>query len=513
MEIAYKNEFSKTNSIPKILKIWYYIFVLLYFLGGKTMEIPKQLVVKVEEQADKFLTSFFYKNFEKNEFPIKTFAEAIEIALSKALTEDSPNIKEIRAAQVRSRRRKKKRWEANVKKDYKTFPINNPQNPFYPAYFFDETYPGKFQTAFDASDLNEYIQNVFQDINHWSSDTESYLLQFPLNSYINKTHLYKFFLNDVLFMALNILDKKYNGQINTFFRHRPNILLDTPVFDIQPKKHPLTLSSNGQLLANFVTGNGTLVVQVNGMKLVGAETYKIMDERDESIISSLVASTGKDFYSSKTVVVDLGSLLKSVYSGKKPGAKTYKEILDRLHRLANVRYTYEEPGKGKYTFGILDTVQDQIIDGKHTIRITFSERLYDEVIKQNTIKVTKDSFEQLTTPMARLLYPSLQRERINLTLKNQTVTEKDHRLINTYDQLFFARSILMNPKSKQKNAVLIQEALDDFVTYQVAVESYKMITKDKFQVIFFPLSPEERFDLKIEEKQNHVCIEKEKEAF
>lgn len=471
------------------------------------MEIPKQLVDKVEEQAEPILVSFFNENKEKYNFPAESFSSVIEEALTEAFVDDSVSVKELRSAQVRTRRQKKTRWLDNLKKSNESISLDDKDSPFYLAFVFYNNYPvANFKSIFNADNVQDYIDKTIAAATEWVNDINSYFATFPLLSFIKKERFYKFFLNDVLFMALDIINKQYDGQIKSFFRHRPNILIDTPVFNVKSSKVPLTTSTNGQLLANFVTGNGTLMVQVDGMKLVGSDSFKALDARDEAIISSLVANTGKDFYTSKTIIVDLGTLLRSAYNTKTPSARAYKDVLDRLHRMANVRYTYEEKDKGKYTFGVLDTVQDQVIDGKHTILVTLSQRLYDEIIKQNTTKVTKDSFDKLENPIARLLYPSLQRERIRLTLKKQYVSETDTRLKETYDQLFFARSILMNPRTKAKNAAMIEQALDDFVHFNIAIESYRKINKDNFEILFYALSPAERFDFRIDSEQENIYI-------
>lgn len=84
--------------------------------------------------------------------------------------------------------------------------------------------------------------------------------------------------------------------------------------------------------------------------------------------------------------------------------------------------------KRRISFGVFDTVGEETIHQKKMLRVKFGEQLYHETLTRNTINVAKDRFEQLENAAAKVLYLGLQRERINLTIKNQTVSDTNNRL-------------------------------------------------------------------------------------
>lgn len=228
------------------------------------------------------------------------------------------------------------------------------------------------------------------------------------------------------------------------------------------------------------------------------QVSQVLDENDDAIISALCSFIDKSFYENMSVSFELETLVKTLYPNQCCRAENCDDVIESLHRLARVRFTYEEPGKRRISFGVFDTVGEETMHQKKMFRVKFGEQLYHETLTRNTINVAKDSFEQLKNTAAKVLYPSLQRERINLTIKNQTVSDTNNRLVESYDHSFFVHSIFLNPKTKTKNLKLVREALDELVKYKLAIESYKLITKDKIMIFYFPLSYEERITFKID---------------
>ena len=116
--------------------------------------------------------------------------------------------------------------------------------------------------------------------------------------------------------------------------------------------------------------------------------------------------------------------------------------------------------------------------------------------------MTRNNYEKLCgSTLAQLLYPAIQRERISLTKQNAVVSSTDMRLTNRYNQNFFSRLVLFDPnkhRSAIKNMKLIAEALAEFQSKQIAIESIVPIDKLTLQLYFFPLTAAERVDFGID---------------
>lgn len=98
-----------------------------------------------------------------------------------------------------------------------------------------------------------------------------------------------------------------------------------------------------------------------------------------------------------------------------------------------------------------------------------------------------------------ILYQPLFKERIILSMKD---TSESAELSADYPYSFFSSSVRFPNQSKKKNMDLIEESLKEFMEKKIVVKSFERKTSMQFRIYFYPLSEDERADLKFNRYKN-----------
>lgn len=222
----------------------------------------------------------------------------------------------------------------------------------------------------------------------------------------------------------------------------------------------------------------------------------VLDYLDNQVLSALFSYINVDFYKTRQVSAYIGDIAK--FLNERPNERYYDVVRKRLNKMATVSFRYrnknlKSPSNQGLTFAFFDNVLiNSDLDGREYCSVTFSSILYDAIIQKKMISVTSSSYNALDTELSKLLYHSLQRERILLFVSSGP--DEENLLCNTYDIAFFQRTVLFKTNKKAKNIALIKDSLDEFQRKNIAIARYT-IKDNHFHIAFYSLTPDEQIDL------------------
>ena len=104
---------------------------------------------------------------------------------------------------------------------------------------------------------------------------------------------------------------------------------------------------------------------------------------------------------------------------------------------------------------------------------------------------------------------SLFKERIILSTKD---TSESAELVADYPYAFFSSNVRFPNQPKKKNMDLIEESLKEFVQKGIVVKSFERKASAQFRIHFYPLSADERTDLKFNRYKNIRVLEESEDV-
>lgn len=464
-------------------------------------QYSKQLISALEQLLNLRLKEFFDNSVAIYNFPEKEINLVIESVLEEYLQGETSQ-EEIKTATnllLKTRRQKKGRWLKRFEEDFKKYELDSKDHPFADIINQKKILKvNQWKQLYGNKSLEDVMEQYSLDIHVWQQDKKSYLIDFPLIYNYTQKAIFMSFRQDLFLNISEIINQHFYGSIDYFLRKRPTVLINNPVF---------APSSFNVLLQESVDGifAGLLNNKEDGFQMTVSTKeksengkLKMLDVKDETILNCLFNHITKDFYNSKTVKIDIGSLAKMLHP--RPSAKHYDDLTKRINNMLNIKFAYsDKSSKNSINFNLFDTVI--IYEDKGTNRkvaeVTFGNMLYNAIIQKKMISVTSNNYEALDNNLSKLLYYNLQKERITLSSAKDTKDE-DKRLVGQYDYSFFSRAVLFKQKQKAKNIPLIEASLQEFIEKKIAIESY-ILKNNVFTIYFYPLSNDERADLQLDD--------------
>ncbi len=462
---------------------------------------PQQLITSLCDHLADRLVSFFsierLKYFgeyhDLNELVADTLWNYIKNETQKT------EIYSVYNTQVKTRRQKRKRWFSNYESSCEKYPLSNKKNPYFTIWNDHNHLMGNFfLKLYNTSDMETAIDNCREKMNAWIKNDKGFLIDYPLLSGRTKLQVKTSFKIDLIINLIEILLEAYDGNIENYFSKKPVLLLDKPLFAPAKFSVPFKESLDSYVadLVNFDKDNTTFQMLVNyDPNEAPVEKIRVFDPRDNQILMTLINHINLDFYESKQIVLEVGSIAKAINS--RPNKRLYDDIKKRLHTMARTSfqmYKKEKPNEPIYTFSFFDNVRTISQNGKEYISVTFGNTLYESITKKKMISVTSSNYNSLELEISRLLYHNLQRERI--ALSTSSVPNEDGYLHKTYDYSYFQRIILFKKKKKADNIQLIMETFQEFAEKKIALAHFRYDKEQGlFHLYYFPLSDDERADL------------------
>lgn len=466
------------------------------------MAYPKQLISSLADNLNEALVNFF--EIEHNKvFPIyNSLNDLIAETLWQYVKEETgkSELKSIYGIQVKVRRQKKTRWLNALKENIENYEITNKKHPFYSVQHNFEVLPGhSFLKLYDAKDVESVIEKYNDSLNQWAENDKALLIEYPLISDKTKKQIQSSFQIDLIINLIDSIIVYWDGNIEAYFAKKPEILLDTPFFSPSRYSVPLQKSIDNYVadLISFDAENTVfqMLVSVDSEHVDDMQKLRVFDSKDNQLLLTLINNIKLDFYDSKAITIEIGTLAKALSS--RPNKRCYEDVKSRLHRMAGTTFRLwrkNNPDKPFLTFNFFDNVMTPEKEGKEYAIVTFGDILFDAVTKKQMIAVTASSYNSLELDLSRLLYHNLQKERI--TLSSSSIPDQNGYLVKSYDYSYFQRIILFKKRKKADNILLIKQTLDEFVEKKIALARYEyQQSKGSFILYFYNLTDDEKSDL------------------
>lgn len=466
------------------------------------MAYPKQLISSLSEQINEKLLNFFEienRKYFQNYADLNDIVENTLWQYIKNETEKS-ELRSVYGVQVKQRRQKRLRWMESFKKNLEDYPSTDKKNPFYSIYRNYDELPGhSFLKLYDASEVETVIDNYKKALEGWIDNDKSLLIDYPLISTKTDNQVLTSFKTDLVINLIDIIMDSLDGNIESYFAKKPDILLENPLFAATKFSIPFKASLDSYVADLINSDSNDMVFQMlvnhEPEHMEETQNFRVFDPKDNQLLLTLINNIKLDFYDSKAVAIEVGALARSLNA--KPNKRCYEDVKQRLHNMARTGFRLskkDNPGNPIFTFNFLDNVLTQEQNGKEYAIVTFGNVLYEAITKKKMIAVTSNSYNSLDLELSKLLYHNLQKERI--LLSTSSVPDDNGFLYKSYDYSYFQRIILFKKKKKADNILLLKKALDEFVDKKIALAKFEYVqSQGLFHLYYFQLSEDETADL------------------
>lgn len=452
----------------------------------------------------------------------RTFKEFILEILEENFSDkrSKEDLQEFRNNIVRNITRTKKSWHTSLLKE-----VENPKNIkesnqtiLKELRGYERMTTDELERAFGVKNLDMLLQKRIEESDEWRSSKNSLLCEFRYYRDKKPNQIFSAFKYDINFAIINIIYNHFNGNLDNFFAQRATELIDNPIFGInrmllkfdtlidQKSKAPI-LFNDYHVSDDYILR--TLIREPE--KVQNIKCY-VLDERDSEIIDLIYSKINPNFYADKSIVIDISEVVKKIYPYN--NGYCYEDAEDRIMRIGlyQVQGLIKEKGNIKDTKFIINffdnvKIESDPVTGKRYATIVFGDILYNLYFKKETVKISAYQYKQIENTLSKILFFSLQKERVQLSLfKN-----KDSNFyIKEFNYLYFKNKVRFRSKRKSENIKLIAESLEEFKSKKILIKEYSK-TNDGFVIEFYPLLPEEKVVYGIN-KEDVLQIESEIES-
>ena len=465
------------------------------------MAYPKQLITSLCSQLQEPLVDFYeiekrkyFAEYEDiNSLVSETLWDFIKDSTAKA------DLSAVYSLQVKNRNQKRMRWTEAFKKGISTYSTND---KLHPLYFIQRDYETMDAHSFiklhDVSSVEDAVKKYEILFDTWNTRDKGLLISCPLITTKTRNQVVNSYKMDLIINLISIVMNSYDGNIDSYFSKKPELLIDNPVFSAEKFSVPLKASLDSYVadLVDIDKDNSVFQMFINhGNESEAPQKVRVFDQRDSQILMALINNITIDFYESRQIPIEVGAIARTINS--KPNKHLYEDVKERLHNMALINFRVckkDNPNMPVYTFSFIDDVLTKEIDNKEYLVVTFGHALYEAITKKKMISVTSSNYNSLELNMSKLLYHNLQKERITLSVSIEP--DNDGYLHKAYDYSYFQRVVLFKKKKKADIVQMIRYTLDEFVSKQIALAKYTYDPDSgQFHLYYFALSDDEKADL------------------
>lgn len=462
-----------------------------------------QLITTLCEHLPENITDFFsleHKKYFKDYSSINDFVSETFRELYTASELQKTDITAKKKAEVKKRTQRKRRWVELFYENAENYPLSDKNNPFYSINNMLLTMPGQtFVKIYGTNDIEKVISSLKDDVNSWSENNNSLLIEFPLLSSKTNTQIVASYKTDLLICLTNVILSLWSGNIQLFFNQKPLFMMEHPIFSPQKTSVPFIKTVDSYVVDLFAYDKDDLVFQayLNNGEEPRNNSLDIFDERDHQILLYIMNDINLSFYQNREFVVDPWAVARFI--NHRPNTALCEDIIARIHRMQGVGFKLFKKNdliRPILSFSFFDTVMNDEGTGKLYLRITAGNAVYDAITKQQVIRVKSADYNSLEQKMSRLLFHHLQKERI--ALSNSTHPGEDGLLHKIYDYSFFQHTMILKKGTKKTYLKLISESLQEFVDKKIVLAKFDCDSVlGTFTLYYFPLSEDEKADFTI----------------
>ena len=184
-----------------------------------------------------------------------------------------------------------------------------------------------FLKLYDTSDLYTAIENCRKKMDEWINNDKSLLIDYPLLPGRTKNQVKTSFKIDLIINLIEILLESYDGNIENYFSKKLRPSFGQAAFAPAKFSVPFKESFDSYVadLVNFDKDDTTFQMLVSyDPNESPVEKLRVFDPRDNQILMTLINHINLDFYESKQIILEVGSIAKVINSH--PNKRLYDDV-------------------------------------------------------------------------------------------------------------------------------------------------------------------------------------------
>lgn len=412
-----------------------------------------------------------------------------------------------------NRRRKMGRWHDNAIEGYENYKNGEPARRGFYSHLVEhhkallalhKTSGSSFlKKSFNVNSVEELMHQFIQDIGKWK-ETEAYFVEYPfidkLSDKAKKTAL-EDDLAVIVGEWLSINKKPTTPYLphevqevqdvsdSSFdvFAQTPMSSIDSPLFSSSNRVEYKIDDTEYNLISLERKFSHELPNEIQmGYEEIPYEQFKLKppDLKDSKIFDLLLNYRDISFQNNRKIFAYLSDIRKEVYESD--SSKNTNELKERLFRLGLfklIEFGENNSFQIKGLFSGMKVQEDNM--GQWYVEAVVSEHIYNNIIKQQLIKIYDGKIKKLENLMAYRLAFIIHRKRIDLHDSNLDRV----RFHLNWKEL--NRSIIFNKRYKSQNMSDIADALMELKEKGFLIEDFERYKSDSFYLTCYPLSESE----------------------
>ncbi|WCF11383.1 hypothetical protein NDS46_30970 (plasmid) [Paenibacillus thiaminolyticus] len=453
-----------------------------------------EILNSISEQMKSAIIKHLFDDMENAELHLEEYIK--NLVSATFFSDDVIDSSAIKESYHRKKQLTKKNWFNALKKDI----VEGKTNPVFEEKEMLEKLLSKRQNIknikeiFSTDNPEEFIQIRLNEIEAWVKDPTTYIFDFMYLESKKKFQLQKAIDVDIVCISVNFI------QDGNWIISRPNLLVDhSSTFDTSK----VTLKGNlmidreskkAVLYDEYRMSNDKIILSIlqpDPNDEIILDKMVTLDEKDSTIIQTVLNNRGERFYKEKKVVVDLRDIVRETYNSS--SSKSYDLVKKRLQKIG--RFSIEgrifNDNKEMYReflfnfFQFVDIIKDPA-SGKVFAEITFSDALHEQFINNQTVSIYRHLISKLNNPVSRLLVYAFQKERIEAYVQNRSLKKM-------FDYNYFHDRIRFRSKRIESNLKSIEASLKEFKELNVLISDYSRVG-NAFELSLHPLTSDEVAD-------------------
>ena len=502
---------------------YYYIyFVIKYYDIINIIGIYKKKdVCLLVDIKNKYLTEEIYnslpdiiiekysKCFDNKDETVKEIIDTIIVQVDNTLTEESLStinysnndsdrvIRDLLTYNNKMMQRQKKRWYKCVKDELKEKKNKNYKYIMKEIEVMELLIQEMGTDNLKIKDTNELIKKRLKQVEEWSLDKNSLVIDFPYLKSLTKNQIMNAFAFDLKNIIYNKLLNNYAGNTNSYIVSHPNILFQMGALFGVSNKMPINLNQRvnsstkkNEFYYKYNSGDKTVVSIVaknKNIKAVNPVLMHNLDQDDMILFLSTLSFRKADFIRTKMIRVYFRDIIK--YLNKPISRNTYNFIKERYDKLFNRQFEISYTEGDRHIvhkisfFQYLKYDVNNKYNDRSYVDVQVSDFIAQQIIDMQTTNMYKNQIMSFTNAVSKLIMFPLQRDRIDCYIYNS-----DYKKSYFYDY-FTSTVIFPQNNNKKENISLLIESFKEFKKQNIIIDAAEYNSeKEVFNIKFIPLN-------------------------
>lgn len=357
----------------------------------------------------------------------------------------------------------------------------------------------KFKYVYNGFDNCTELENsIIKELSEWYKNEDSLLTDFRYLKAKRPYQIKKAFINDALYLSYSFLRDKYPYGEKSVVVGAPDVIGLIPIDHTNRVKisvdNIVKKESKAYFFNKYVVDNDFAVESLMDVDIlkkgVMVETLKILGWNDMDIFFILLSKRDDDFFITREIITDVGSIVKEKYSSR--SEQNYQSVRESLWRMEFLSTGVITPSLTGFSFRLLDDVEigtfkkDGTIEDKNRVKVIVNNNVVNDYFMDRTVKLYKDVIDKVESDASKVLLFRLQKERVRCSMEGTDIFDTNMN--------FFRRTLYFSNKRRNENIKMVEKALNEIVSHNIMLKSYKR-NKDMFRLEFYPMTEREKRDL------------------